>query len=64
MSARQRKYHFLRSEVLPASNYPLPEPELAGEEPRASGYPEALPKVYEISVSSIYSTYMYIYIYM
>eukprot|EP00913_Durusdinium_trenchii_P007294 g6856.t1 len=39
MSARQRKYHFLCSEVLPASNYPLPVPE-AGEERRASGYPE------------------------
>lgn len=42
MSARQRKYHFLRSEVLPASEYPLPDraPEVFTER-RDSGYPVA-----------------------
>ena len=49
MSARQRKYHFLRSDVLPASNYPLPEPEAGGEQPRASGYPEAPWKRFALS---------------
>lgn len=39
MSARQRKYHFLRSEVLPASDYPLPDRAPEGEVQRASGYP-------------------------
>ncbi|CAJ1461438.1 unnamed protein product, partial [Effrenium voratum] len=38
MSARQRKHQFLCSEVLPASNYPMPSRQ-EKEQPRASGYP-------------------------